>query len=531
MDEPWNARLSDHHQTERVVGALLLVDGYVDVPQIERGLLASRRPELQGLIRVLRPDRHQVLLAVLRGLSEDELLSERLTTSGAREGVVRLHPAVTVAQVEEDGLDAPHETAVQELMVHIHQVLVHEGVVAADLAIEVAGLVMGIGMGRHVGKRSGLQLGGVAGVDEHQAVGFAARVAAHAVGQRLVLVEVRDVDARSGRVVGPPVVAALDLRSGHHPSVQGDLPVRAAIFQCEHLARLGAHQHDRLARERHRQRLAATDRLRPRQRIPVVRVASRLAKVRHHGAIERHRASSSSGLRWRPGHVARVGPPRRRRILSRLSSGCEGRLCHDVEGPSLRARFLRAVPLGGSLSATGVVVSGAPRRQSKQVERSDQRCTRHHQAPDQLRRWNRDPDGESHERPHRHQGDHLDPPGNTPPFPEVRHERPEDAVAEQAVVKALRAAHEAGGRQHQEGSGREPGDDGPHGPDRHARDAQRRPGRARPGGSGGPYSGRQILGSGLRILQVVASRHCKAGVTPAVAADYQGGRAGGSVYQ
>jgi hypothetical protein len=61
--------------------------------------------------------------------------------------------------------------------------------------------------------------------------------------------------------------------------VQRHLPVRAAVLEREHAARLGAHEHDRVAREAHAVRLAALHFARPRKRVPVIGVDVDAAQV------------------------------------------------------------------------------------------------------------------------------------------------------------------------------------------------------------------------------------------------------------
>ncbi len=50
-------------------------------------------------------------------------------------------------------------------------------------------------------------------------------------------------------VVSPAVVTAANRFAIHHARVQRHLPMGAAVFEREHVAALGARQHDRIARE------------------------------------------------------------------------------------------------------------------------------------------------------------------------------------------------------------------------------------------------------------------------------------------
>ena len=170
------------------------------------------------------------------------------------------------------GLDAAHLFAVQELVVHVEQVLVHERVVGVDLAVELAGLVGLVRLGSEGGRQARLGQGRIAGEDEDQSVDLGAGIGLHPVRQVLAA-QVGHVDALAGHVIGPAVVAALDGAALDHPVGQRHLAVGAAILQGEQLAVLAAHHGDGLAGETPRQHLAGLELFRPGDRIPEVRMA------------------------------------------------------------------------------------------------------------------------------------------------------------------------------------------------------------------------------------------------------------------
>ena len=77
--------------------------------------------------------------SAVRRAAEDGGFAQRLFAAGAGEGVLHFQPGLAQAPAEIARADLAHLAAVQELMVHVHQVLVHEGVMAGDLAAEAAG--------------------------------------------------------------------------------------------------------------------------------------------------------------------------------------------------------------------------------------------------------------------------------------------------------------------------------------------------------------------------------------------------------
>ena len=135
-------------------------------------------------MRVLGADGHLVAVvgpAADAGAAEDDAFAQGLAAALAGEGVVDLEPILAHAAAEVAGLDGTHVGAVEELMVHVHQVLVHEAVMAADRAAEPPGFVVGVGDAAEAGQRVGFGARGVTGEDEDEAALFLAGVGADAV--------------------------------------------------------------------------------------------------------------------------------------------------------------------------------------------------------------------------------------------------------------------------------------------------------------------------------------------------------------
>ena len=219
------------------------------------------------LVGIAGPDRHQILVVALAGaaaLAQDRGLAQRLFPAFPREGVIDLHPVLALTQAAETGADLAHLPAVQELMVHVHQVLVHEAVVAGDFTAQAARLVGRVRRGPETRERHFGRPRGVAREHEDQAGRLVAGIAAHAVRQ-LALAQIRHVDAGAGAVVGPAVIAAADGAAIDHARIQRHLAVGAAVFQREDativLSGFGgwANQHDRLAGKGHAERLAGLE--------------------------------------------------------------------------------------------------------------------------------------------------------------------------------------------------------------------------------------------------------------------------------
>ena len=110
----------------------------------------------------------------------------------------------------------PHQTAVHELMIHVHQVFVHERPVTGDGTIQRARLVGCAGESRQLWKL--LETGGryVAGINKNQAVRFSDRKRTHAIGPRLLTIQIRHADAGTTSIISPAVVVTQKLVSTNH---------------------------------------------------------------------------------------------------------------------------------------------------------------------------------------------------------------------------------------------------------------------------------------------------------------------------
>ena len=200
----------------------------------------------------------------------------------------------------------------QELVVHVQQVLVHERVVAPDGAREHHRLVpAGIEL-RQLGKSGRGRLLRVAGEDEHQPVGFPDRVGADAPRRPAdALGQVRDLRDAAGPAVGPGVVAAAEHVAFHDAHAQRHLAVGAPVLERVDRAALAPVQRDPLTREHRRKSLLLPHARRYGDRIPEVWVDPGAPQVGH--ALGLH----DLGL-FR--QIARPGRRSRRDCLSHASS-------------------------------------------------------------------------------------------------------------------------------------------------------------------------------------------------------------------
>src|SRR5882757_8140780 len=87
------------------------------------------------------------------------------------------------------------------------------------------------------------------------------------------------MDALAGRVVLPPVIRAGELAALDLPARELELAVRAAVLDGGELAVLAAEQRDRLLPERRLDDLAALDLLIPFERIPIIGIHPRRARL------------------------------------------------------------------------------------------------------------------------------------------------------------------------------------------------------------------------------------------------------------
>ena len=117
-------RAADGEQAEGAVYALFAVLRRVGDPQIHHRRIAIG-PDIERLVGIFGADRHQVVeLTGLRAapLAQDGRFAQRLFAAFTRETVIHFDLARCCAHAAEARPHLPHLPAVQELMVHVHQV-------------------------------------------------------------------------------------------------------------------------------------------------------------------------------------------------------------------------------------------------------------------------------------------------------------------------------------------------------------------------------------------------------------------------
>ena len=145
IEDAGNFGLAHRQHHKGPVTALRGIDGRVAQPYAEHRLLALR-PHPQGLIGIFGAHRHQVArrAGTTAQAADDDGLAKGRLLAGPGKAVIDFHPAFARAAAEIARHDFAGGAPVQELMVHVHQVLMHEGVVAGDELAEPPGLVGGI---------------------------------------------------------------------------------------------------------------------------------------------------------------------------------------------------------------------------------------------------------------------------------------------------------------------------------------------------------------------------------------------------
>ena len=206
-------------------------------------------------------------------LAQNRRLANRLLAAFTRETVIHLELRIARAHAAETRPDLAHLPPVQKLMVHIHQVFMHETVMTRHLTAKPPRAERRINRGGQRRKRHRLGARRIAGKHENQPSRLTARISAHAVRQ-FILAQIRHIDAGAGLVIGPAVVTAAQRAPFNNAGMQRHLTVRATIFQREYRAILRPHQHNRLAGEFGPDRGAGAQFARPRNRIPMVRVCA-----------------------------------------------------------------------------------------------------------------------------------------------------------------------------------------------------------------------------------------------------------------
>ena len=174
--------------------------------------------------------------------------------------------------------DRAHVLAMHELMVHVEEILVHEGVVAGHLAIEPPRLVIAALRGAERAGQAPLRQCRVARENEDQPVHLADGIGAHPIRHALPA-EVWHIDAFAAAVVRPAVVVALQAISLHYAEVQRHLAVRAAIFERDYPSARATKERDGVAREPPSQYLSGLELIGPSQGIPIVGIGGGTPQV------------------------------------------------------------------------------------------------------------------------------------------------------------------------------------------------------------------------------------------------------------
>src|SRR5580693_7251241 len=135
-----------------------------------------------------------------------------------------------------------------ELVIHVKEVFMHERVVAGDLAIQPAGLIVLALRGTESGRDACLCQGSVTRKDEDKPVNLTHRVAAHAVRQPFRS-EIGDTHALATAVILPAVIVAFERVVADDAEMQRYLAMRAAILERKDPSALAPIKHDGIARE------------------------------------------------------------------------------------------------------------------------------------------------------------------------------------------------------------------------------------------------------------------------------------------
>ncbi len=281
VEEESHGWAADHHETVGVVGALGFIARDVTIPEIEGGVSAARGAELECLVGIAGADGHEVAAfgGGFGGAIEDDFFADVLPAGSAGKSVVGFDPIVAVTGVEQGGFDAAHEAAMEKLMVHVHQVFVHEREMTFHEAIKVAGLVSWIAGGSDFRKGGGVEFLRVTWIDKDEAVGFAAGERPHVIGAQAAFLKVGNADAFAGVVVFPAVVGALDAVVLNDSKVERDLAMGTTILKSEYVSGLCAQENDEFASESDRMRFRDFDVATAGEREPKVRIDAGLANI------------------------------------------------------------------------------------------------------------------------------------------------------------------------------------------------------------------------------------------------------------
>ena len=184
-----------------------------------------------------------------------------------------------MAQIQEPCTYPGHDAAVQELVIHIHQVFMQEGIVATHLPVQITGLVFRVVPTGHVRKRGICCLVGSARKNEYEAVFFTARISPYPLGHEFAVTNVGNIHAMTAGIIGPAMVTALHLFAAHVASRQRHLAVGATVFQRKDSAGFCPDNGDGFAGKRPGDGLSGFDVLAARQGIPVIGMCAGPAQV------------------------------------------------------------------------------------------------------------------------------------------------------------------------------------------------------------------------------------------------------------
>src|SRR5215813_2160980 len=157
-----------------------------------------RSIDRESLVWIIRPYRHQLVIALhirFTTLSHDQEVRAFVLLSTFKP-VLSFGPSVSGLITQSYRLDAAHQLAMEELMVHVHQVFVHESVVALDHTGKVHRAVFAGRPFGYLRKRN--PFGQLRHSREHkdQSICIAAGITANAPGGRgklAAICEVRDL--------------------------------------------------------------------------------------------------------------------------------------------------------------------------------------------------------------------------------------------------------------------------------------------------------------------------------------------------
>ena len=147
----------DRQQTKRLSHLLGFTQWQVTGPQVHHQITVLVM-DFEGLVRIGGTDGHNLFHRLFPTFeimvpSEDQRLSQGLVATFTGKALAGLHKILARVLTEKTGRNRPHLTTVQELMVHVHQVLMHESIVAFQPWAELTGFEFRIPNLRHIWQR------------------------------------------------------------------------------------------------------------------------------------------------------------------------------------------------------------------------------------------------------------------------------------------------------------------------------------------------------------------------------------------